>query len=209
MSILSKYFEKSFVVNLDRREDRMKETKEEFDKWGIDDVWRYPAIDGNILDLSQMNYAHKLNKGEIGLIITHKRIIELAKEEGLKSILIMEDDVVFGPEFEHLDDYMKDVPENWDMFYLGANHTYGQRPEHIAGYVHKLNFSVTTHCFAIRDTMYDVILDKLNSKDVPIDLSYAQIHKEHNVYGFLPNIAKQREGFSDIQYKFVNYDRFF
>ena len=123
--------------------------------------------------------------------------------------MIMEDDVVFEPEFKNLEEYMKDVPEDWDMFYIGANHTYGKPPQHDKGNVYKLNFSVTTHCFAVRDTMYDVILDKLNDRVVEIDVSYAQIMKDHNVYGFLPNIAKQREGFSDIQHKFVNYDRFF
>jgi hypothetical protein len=62
---------------------------------------------------------------------------------------------------------------------------------------------------AIKNTMYDIIINKLSSFEKQVDSYYAELHKNYKSYGVTPNIATQKEDYSDIQNKIVNYKNFF
>jgi hypothetical protein len=70
----------------------------------------------------------------------------------------------------------------------------------------KLHNTFTTHFVAINHNMYDVILERLLKFDNPIDVIYAGIQKNYNVYCTSTVIAKQLNGFSDIENKIIDYD---
>ena len=187
----------------------MESVKKEFNKWGMEDIFRYPGIDGSVINTQDFYGNSKLKPGEIGILLTHKRIIELAKAEKWESVIIFEDDVEFTDEISKFDTYMKSVPDDWDMLYFGANHDYGKPRERINDKLSKLNFSVALHAFAVKKTMYDKILKMIDEHITQIDVIYGRLQPDCNAYVFEPNMASQAEGFSDIQNKVVNYDRFF
>ena len=64
--------------------------------------------------------------------------------------------------------------------------------------------SIYTH-ISFNNSIYDLILNLITKRNKPIDVYYADIQKSYNCYGFNPSIALQRESFSDIQNKNVNY----
>ena len=99
--------------------------------------------------------------------------------------------------------------EYWDFIYFGGNHVYGKTPEKINSNVLKLNYTVSLHCVAINNKMFDVIINKLSMFEKQVDACYADIHNSVKSYGITPNIAIQKEGYSDIQNKTVNYNNFF
>ena len=128
MSVFDRYFDKVYCINLDKRSDRWGKVSKIFVDNNIDGVERYSAVDGNSLNVDNITYNKSLLKGELGILETHIKLIKEAKEQKLKSILIMEDDVYFTKEIEKFDDYMSHVPNNWDMLFVGGNHLYGETP---------------------------------------------------------------------------------
>ena len=200
---MEKYFDKIYCINLDRREDRWNETLEELKKWGLSDsVSRYSAIDGNTLNNDTV-----INNGELGILTTHINIITEAKENNYNNILILEDDIEFTKEIENIDEYMSLVPSDWDMLYFGGNHNkhIGKEINLLNEKIIKLNETYGINCVVINNTVYDLILNLITKRNKPIDVYYADIQKSYNCYGFNPSIALQRESFSDIQNKNVNY----
>ncbi|MCQ9299509.1 hypothetical protein, partial [Escherichia coli] len=79
---------KIYTVYLNRRADRWEKVCKEFDRFGIDEVEHYEAIDGKEFDWSTIKYNPSLLVGELGLIETHINLIKEAKEKGYKSVLI-------------------------------------------------------------------------------------------------------------------------
>ena len=200
---MEKYFDKIYCINLNLREDRCNETLEELKKWGLSDsVSRYSAIDGNTLNNDTV-----INNGELGILTTHINIITEAKENNYNNILILEDDIEFTKEIENIDEYMSLVPSDWDMLYFGGNHNkhIGKEINLLNEKIIKLNETYGIHCVVINNTVYDLILNLITKRNKPIDVYYADIQKSYNCYGFNPSIALQRESFSDIQNKNVNY----
>ena len=200
---LKKYFDKIYCINLDRRTDRWNETQTELKKWGLEDgVVRYSGVDGNSLKNET-----QIKDGELGILNTHINLINESKEKGYKNILIMEDDVEFTNNIELLDEYMSLIPNDWDMIYFGGNHNkhMGKKINYLNDKIIKLNETYGIHCIAIKDTIYDLILQLVKHRKKAIDVYYADIQKNYNCYGFNPSIALQRESFSDIQNKNVNY----
>jgi hypothetical protein len=201
---LKKYFDKIYCINLDRRPDRYEKFISEISKFGITDIERYSGVDGNTI----VNDSPLLN-GELGVLTTHMGIIDRCIDDGIKSVLILEDDVVFTEELRKLDEYMMAVPNNWDMIYFGGNHIYGKPPLKINDKVIKLNFTVAIHCVAIKNTIFETIQAVLPHKKKAVDTYYAQLQNGYNAYGFYPNMAKQSIGYSDIQNRIVDYNGFF
>jgi len=201
---LTKYFDKIYCINLDKRPDRYENVLKEFNKFGIINVERFAGVDGSLLQSNGI-----ISNGEIGILETHISIIKKAKENSLKNVLIMEDDVYFTDEIYKVDEYIKEVPSDWDFLYFGGNHAYGQPPLRINDKILKLNFTVALQCVAIKSTVFDEILELLPKHNIQVDGCYGHLHKKYNAYSFYPNIAKQTKGFSDIQNKFVDYSYFF
>lgn len=199
-----KHFDKIYVINLDKRVDRFETFQKEMEKYSIHGVERFPAINGKLIE-----YNGSLLFGEIGVLMSHFEIIKKAKEEDLNNVLILEDDVFFTDEILKLDDYISNVPKDWDFIYFGGNHVYGQPPIKINEKVLKLNFTVALQCVAINKQMFDVILAILPKMAKQVDGYYANLHNVFNAYGFTPNMAKQMVGFSDIQNRNVDYSNFF
>jgi GR25 family glycosyltransferase involved in LPS biosynthesis len=202
--ILTDFFQKSFCINLDRRLDRWIKVSEEFKKYKFKNINRFPGIDGNNLK----NNTTLLN-GELGILQTHIELLKKCKEDNIQNILIFEDDVFFSPKIDKIQYYIQDIPQDWDMIYFGGNHTYGQPLELVKNNIYKLNFTVSLHCVALKNTIFDEVLSLLEKKEKQVDNYYTEIQKRFNCYGIYPNLAFQQKDYSDIQNKIVDYSVYF
>ncbi len=186
---INKYFDniKIICLNLKHRRDRKLYMMKQCKRRGIDIKFHTATI-------------HKNPKR--GCLESHLNIIKRAYEDGEKYILILEDDVKF---LKHIKDIPK-PPDNWDMLYLG-----GTVKENISQY-DKNWFKVscfTTHAYILNLQNKELIEDifKAASQDKEIDSYYIfNIHYKYNVYISNPMMAIQREDYSDIEGKRVNYD---
>jgi len=208
-SFLNTYFDKIYCINLDRRKDRWIEMEKFFDANNIK-IERYSAVDGNPMGFDSSKLVcgkPEAFHGIAGCVASHLNIWKLAKEKNYKRVLIIEDDSDFIPNFNELfKDLISEVPEEWDLLYFGSMHeTHNINfPEKITEKVVKAKRIITTTCYAIKDTIYDLAINSI-SFDLPfiykpIDVYLADdIQPKCNTYAFHPPVAWQRASYSDIQ----------
>lgn len=208
-----KYFSKTFLINLDRRADRLKASQRRADSIGLE-FERFPACDGAKEKL-QIPTPQEVGQSPIywnlaaaGLCVTLLRIYEKAKAEKLDSILILEDDFEFSPDVKNINTFidtnMKDIPSDWESIYFGANHA---KPFiHLTENVARLGGAYTTHAHAVRSTVFDIMIEELSKMNNPVDVTYCNtIHSRGNSYVFRPHPILQAEDYSDIVKGRVNY----
>jgi GR25 family glycosyltransferase involved in LPS biosynthesis len=178
---------------------------------------RWPAQDGN-----PWGYSKGLLRQEVGCICSHLSLIKHCKEQGYATVLILEDDAEFLPKFEfNFSERWRLAPKNWTQFYFGGNHTLtdpdARRAHPIPGskYIIKCCYTLTTHAYALKAEVYDVIINALEPPDKvfndslrqSLDLYYAELQWKRlvNAYAFFPALITQADGFSDIQQTNVSY----
>jgi GR25 family glycosyltransferase involved in LPS biosynthesis len=197
--MLKKYFDKTYCINLDRRPDRWEQAQSEFKKHNIT-VERFSAIDGN-----PNNIQTNIVIGHVGCVLSHLNIIKEAKDKKLKNILIFEDDVVFSDDFnDRFESMYEKVPKDWNMLYFGGSH-HGKL-EMISDNIGRARKTYTTHAYAIKSDVFDVAIKLLSKAQYEVDVTLSLMQQSFNVYVIRPHLAWQRDGYSDILNKDVNYD---
>ncbi len=224
MKTLNDFFEKIYCINLDTRLDKWNECEKEFNKLNIQ-VERFPAINGNPIFKQGMN----LTAGAYGLMLTHQEIMIEVALKNYKNVLILEDDVTFIDNFyNYFFEKIKSLPEDWDLLYLGGNNMFHKgKFKLITGNpnieIHKYNYRTlnhelckttwtqTTHAVSINNKAYGSVLDYIRkNNNKPIDDIFCIMQQSgYNAYTFLPSLALQRPSISDIENKFVDYNRNF
>ncbi len=195
------FFEEIYCINLDHRSDRWALAQEEFEKLGIKDrVKRFSAI--------------KHEDGRVGVIKSNLEIVKIARQKNLKNVLVFEDDVKFIFENEPLLNLEKSLKQivgfKWKLFYLGAN-THSKLIK-VSNNLILLKNAFAVHSMAYNQSIYDKFIsyatkvDKImNSKDI-LDVWLAQeIQSKDIVLMVNPLLTTQRESYSDIEHRNVNY----
>lgn len=199
-------FDKTYLINLERRTDRLEDFKNQVKIHNLGNFEIFKAIDGQNLNMS--DFKTKLRPGELGLILTIIDIIKICKSNNYENVLIVEDDCEFNNEINFIDSYFEKLPSDWDMLYFGGNHNTHmgvEQPRMINDKVKKLINTYSTHFVVIRNTVFDHILQILPKLSEPLDLTYVRLQKIFNVYCFHPVIATQKIDYSDIQNSVTNY----
>jgi hypothetical protein len=196
------YFDKVYLINLDKRPDRLENFKKEVEKFNLGEFERISAVDGSLLDTSRYNSG--LLSGELGLLLTNRLIFEDAIKNNYNKILIVEDDCCFRDEIKNFNELITYLPEDWDMFYMGGNHI--RPPVKINEKIVKLYHTYAAQFVAFKKPMYPIIIDFINQYKEPIDVSYAELQKSKNVYCYSPGITTQLANFSNIQNAYTDYN---
>jgi GR25 family glycosyltransferase involved in LPS biosynthesis len=201
------YFDKIFVINLDKRKDRLERCNQLFAKHNITDlVERFPGIVPDPSeDIPYTRETEKIKVPVYGCILSHLNIIKRAKAEGLKSVLVLEDDV----DFINIDCIDKAIDQlkrrDWSLFYLGSNtHTPLQKADENLVTLKK---GYSTHAIAYHETFYDFFIESFNRKMIKIlDVWLSDYGQEHfKTYCANPITAIQVNSYSDIQNTFADY----
>jgi len=177
------------IINLKHRRDRYEHIIEEVKKLP---VHSYEVLEG----------INAISPKE-GCLLAHQKCIEVAKSKQLPYILILEDDAVFTEDCQEvlLRAWEELQALEWDMLYLGASL---QGPAYVSSpSLLKLTQAYTTHAYVINSSLYDTILNlKFGSE---IDVQYAGLMQDYNVYMCDPMIAYQAASHSDIEYGYRDY----
>jgi GR25 family glycosyltransferase involved in LPS biosynthesis len=198
---LDELYDKIFVINLDRRADRMLEISKALDRIGVKNFERVSAVDGKA-----MNKKFPIAPGHVGCVLSHMKVLNLAKERGYKNYIVFEDDAEFHPDFVSLfDEKIKFVPENWDCVFFGGSHVGGF--DRLNEHVIKMHGSYTTHAMIINNSLYEKLTGVWGDQSFrsEVDVAMARLHKDNNCYSFNPPLVFQKAGYSDILDKFDDY----
>lgn len=203
MTTINDFYDHIYCINLDRRLDRWKEVRQEFKKHGIENVERFSAVDGVKVD--REGYSPYMKPGDIGSLLTHINLFKDAQKNGYKNFLMLEDDVEFVENLqEEFSAGIKDVPEHWDILYLGGNHARGW-PITITNRISIAVATLSTHAVSFKDSCYEQFLQLLN-KNEPNDVTYCNNQRMFNSFVFLPPLAWQRPSWSDVNNVYTDYD---
>lgn len=196
------FFDNIYYINLASRPDRDLATRFELERLGI----KAQRIEGQT--------------GENKYLAFNKSQFKALSEAQGDKVLILEDDILFrnvsAIRDSHLPEAIKELPEDWDMLFLGSNiigndQTDWATPNPYSPHLNKVVNSWATHAVAYSRKCIDFILDNFKHEEWPpiydefLRVSVLPVRK---CFIINPMIADQRPGFSDIWQTPVEYGFF-
>ena len=211
------------VINLDHRPERLAHFAEIARQTSVLQGWqRIPAVNG--VDLPgygqrpwfRNGKRDKCWAGRAGCVLSHRSAIIHARNQGWKSVLILEDDVNFGADFLQLstalEERLRDLEARWQVCYLGYTKTVEPSrkvADLVVGHaLHEVFGCYTTHAYLLKNDTFDWLLDRLPDADTiwswlashrAIDRWYARnLAPRFTVTAVSPGIVGQYSEFSEI-----------
>jgi glycosyl transferase family 25 len=188
------FVDKVIYINLDHRQDRREIMSSFFNDAQIplDKVIRFSAI--------------RRSSGALGCSESHMNVLKLAKDNGWKNILILEDDLKilnFEDGYKKLEELVR-LPK-WDVIMLtGWYYEYDFPRVYGAGnsgaYLVNENYIDTLLKNRIK-TVKDFnnkVFRLVFKRSVNADVSWSTLQKQDLWYGIQPCLCNQVDGFSDI-----------
>jgi len=200
-------YQRVYVVNLDRRRDRYQEFLDRLPAdWPFGRPVRAPAVDGKLCPQPSW---WKHGAGAWGCYRSHVRCIETCLNEGVDSVLLLEDDAVCCADFAaSCRAFFQAVPDDWGMVYLGGQHlkhdTPPQRVNDQVWIPYNLN---RTHAWSLRGPLMRKVYRYLCASDWPtkhhIDFYLGEFHQRREDPIYVPGewLIGQAEGKSNISAK--------
>jgi len=198
---LNDFFPYKVCINLDQRRDRWEKMLSRFAQHNIEQVVRFPALDGKTLELPP---TWKFFSGAYGCLRSHLAVIEQARHEGRPSVLIFEDDAVFDPQLNtRFPQSVKQLPQDWDMVLFGALH--GEPPLPVSQNVVKVGYSLSTYAYALNHTIYESFIE-INRRALKVlDENTRSLQSQFNCYCFMPHLAWVEEDYSDVSEQLTSH----
>jgi len=173
---------KGFVINLDRRPDRLREFYKNKFPFPIE---RFSAIDGTC--------------GEDGCTMSHLSVIGSQTEF---PFVVFEDDCDMLRGWDAVETAMSQLPPDWDALWLGATLYKPLRRYSKNLYILKKAYALQAIIYNSK-RMIDYILKNHNTPSgINLDIFYHyHVQKLFNCYIVHPLVAGQKSGMSDISKK--------
>jgi len=196
-----------FYINLNSRVDRKLYVEQQLDLLGIrDNVKRFNAI-------------HNIN-GRIGCSLSHLKCIQMAKEQNMEFVLILEDDVSFllPDDFvENVNKFLSNLKNKWDVLLLAGNNLPPFTTNDEVSI--RVSHCQTTTGYIVRQHYYDTLIANIKEgvaklMKTPehhyffaIDKYWIHLQKQHRWMLLVPLIVVQRPDYSDIEKRYTDYQR--
>jgi hypothetical protein len=199
------YFDQAIVLNMASRPDRRTEMSQEIGQlnWPISQVTWYPAIDPR----SAAGFG---NPGVRGCFLSHLAALNLARNAGYQTVLMLEDDCAFSPHFAVMA-AMAVADTTWGICYLGHIEKVQGKPGSLVEWPAESGVFLT-HCYAVRWPVLPLLCQYLEtmllrppgSRDggpMAADGALAWFRRSHPEIRTLmasPSVAGQRSSRSDL-----------
>ena len=157
-----------FCISL-KGSPRRAHMQQQLEKFNITNVNFFDAIDKKTLVVPELST--KLNKGDgienvagvLACMKSHVKLIALAKQMGIKEMVVFEDDIIFCDDFWDRISYIEGLDLDYDIFSLGGhfdrperpmipNEDYAKKTNH--EYIYRTFHKGGTYCYIIKSTVY-------------------------------------------------------
>lgn len=191
-----------FYINLEHRQDRDKEIIEEFNSLGHNNYTRFNAI--------------RNTNGALGCALSHKTILGNWEANDSSLLMVCEDDLKFIGNLEELEDLMSKFINDKHLDILCLSHNHFNEVSYNK-FFNLTSDTQTTSCYIVKPHMKEVLLDNFNLSvkllevgidhqySVAIDQVWKVLQKKYNFVIPKKRFAHQRESFSDIENRVVDY----
>ncbi len=190
-------FDRVFVVSKDARSDQYNAFISGMPSdWPFRFVERYSAIDADVSGVP--HYWHG-EREAWERYLSHYLLLRKCLDEGIDSVLILEDSVRFASTFlEHTTRFLSAVPNDWEMLYLGGRHRDGETSSTAVNSLVLRNVDIQdTYAYAVRGKQFmKKLVGYLDARmqcgmSKPIDLMYAAVSRrnEDSIYSPSENLV--------------------
>jgi GR25 family glycosyltransferase involved in LPS biosynthesis len=190
-----------FYLNLDRREDR--KIKMDFElKKTKHNIVRYSAINGDSLkSLNGFNGTIKNSeKKQYATYLSHLNMLKKARDLNWEYVIILEDDLTLCNDFDYrLELFLKNLPSDWSIGYLGFNEQNNTTKEKINEYVYRLKNAVGCFGMIVNGKHLSTIIDVIEKHKFAIDeVIRRHIQEKYPCYAFIPFFMYVNDDYSDL-----------
>ena len=185
-----------YVINLKERLDRKEHITTQLKKIDCENYILFEGVNGKSVENPT-----RMPSGMFGLIKTYLNMYNDWKKNPQENILIIEDDCVFVDGFnKKLEEYISNVPNDWDMLYFGANHNYhmGEKTITINEKCIKLNNSYSAHCVLIKPHVFEELIFGIQTFTIENDVMMANLQKKYNAYSSSEALTTQLVSYSNV-----------
>lgn len=193
-------------LSVPTRQDRREVLASRLRAAGVDAEW-WPALDAQPMRGETRGFktlAHRAHAVSVRLALRD------ARWRGFETILMLEDDAVFHPEFRERIAAVE-LPEDWGLFYLGCQHI--ETPECVSPGLVRVRRALDMQAVVFRQAHYGRVRAAVRGRgkgavgEKCMDVSVSDLHKEIPTYAAFPNLIWQAESWSDIaRRKYSNYE---
>jgi len=198
-------------INLESRTDRKEHVVAELNKLGIDEVRGFTRF--NAVKLPTGN-------GALGCSMSHLKCLEMAKKNEWSHVLICEDDIVFlDPALfiSQINAFLS-KSHSWDVLLLAGNNMLPYSP--FDNTCIQVMHCLTTTGYIVQNHYFDTLIDhfktgllgllKEPNKHIifALDQYWKILQKKDTWYLIIPLSVIQKDDYSNIENKYVNYSRY-
>jgi len=183
-----------YIINIDESVDRMNQVMKDFSD--VFTIYRTSAV--------------KMTPGQQGCALSFVRIVKMAKEKNLPTVLIFEDDNKPEPNFNEnwiiIKKYLDSNMDKWEIFNGGMRNIMGiQKMIELESGIKliKPTGGYSSNWIYINSNAYDKVLSWEAAGKPLIDLWFAN---SFNIWCSYPILALQHSGKSVIQGDYRNFD---
>ena len=194
-------------INLESRKDRREHIEGELKSIGINSI-RFNAI--------------KLQNGRIGCSMSHLKCLQIAKKNNWPYVMICEDDLLFldkelaVKQMNHFLGLHSDPKDICNVMLIAGNNVPPYKV--IDDTCIRVSHCQTTTGYIVKNAYYDTLIENIktgieklmknptNAFSYAIDKYWIQLQKRDVWYLLAPIIAVQREDYSDIEQRTINYE---
>ena len=194
-----------FYINLEHRTDRKEHVEAQLSKIGFKNFERFNAI--------------KMENGAVGCSMSHLKVLQQALKSGLDHILIVEDDIEFlDPELfkTQLEKFLQNrTSSNWDVVLIAGNNM--PPYETVDDTCVKVSRCQTTTGYLVNGHYIEKLMNNVKMgltkllrepekhAQYAIDKHWFALQEKDNWFLITPLTVVQREDYSDIEKKVINY----
>lgn len=190
---------------------RRQVVTEEFKKYGVHNVIFFDAIDKKDVIVPEISEKLEMDKGIapgiLACMLSHVKLIKLAKAVGFKAICVFEDDVIFCDDFNDRIEQLETLGLEYDFLTLGGHFVKPDRnfiPNQECATktenknIYKIKHQGGTYAYIIRDTAYDFIIRNCNY-NFGMDQFYStHFYHRFNCLAIVPFLVSCKKGASEI-----------
>lgn len=141
---LREWFPLRMFLSMRQREDRRAALLPRLAAAGLGDAEWFPAVE---MEALRGDARHFSSVGKRSCALGKRLVLREAGRRKVPTVLFLEDDVVFHPEFAERIAHL-DLPEDWGIFYLGCQHF--EPPEYHSPGLVRVRRALDNHAIAIR-----------------------------------------------------------
>jgi len=201
---MSHNIDKIIFINLEKRQDRLLEIKNELDTFNLQ-YERFNAIENEY--------------GIVGCGYSHLAVLKIAKERNYKNILILEDDFTFivsKEEFEfELNRFFDNVTE-YDVCMISCSVNEKEDIDNLP-FIDRIIFGQTASGYIVNNHYFDKLIE-LYEYNIPLlektgehwnhanDIVWRKLQEKDKWFFINRRIGKQRAGYSDNSKCYCDYN---